>query len=986
MPAVVPLPASNRPLFGGAISVPVPTSFIDASQLREVPDHQEVFVDMNSDSSFIVELLEAEQPGEDPVAAARRHFEQLASDNEVRPEDCRILAVESLSNMMMALERPGIRATVLFGTQRIAKFNERGESAMNTVGIMMGLVQLGDVTTDVLITFNKTLQFGRESSSLLRFGDSAESGYEVSLGRFADMMRTPSKILAVPLAIGTSSGSAGGGGRAQGVVMAESLRSLSRASSVLAAALASSASPLPRSGSSPPRILPPVVARRSVGGMATMPAQTGAGAAEVLSMRREAVPAIPAQGAAAGAQGGLSLIAAGFEEDPFETSESDTDSVPVGVSAKQHTQSMQHGRALPSGHGSQRRPSKARQTATGSAAASDMGLDLEEEIEASLFGTQEHVSQDREQPLVVLESAEAAKVNIKPRKARNAQLTRIKVDGEVRQNPLLGPPDNARTGDLTTCSPLLSVAAPAAESKVIDWDLRARLAQLEQANSQLKFDLRNRDKEIKSLRKEMTAGITLAGTEDAIAETISKAGAGKDGKIIELAKKARRLTVAYEREKALNASLANQLKSESSQRKDQVTSQHKAPTNGEHDPQKDVGNHTQVKSFKEKLAQPKQMSRKLEEERMTSMNLKSELRLAQKALVQEIGEEVPIQKILRGEIGSWRGRSEQIALLKDKVRDLSRKLASRAAAPAGAGESDREGSGADGREAIQRIEQVRRVELDRLSAELEQVRQEHAESRTRCDGLAARNRTLEREVKDLKCKLARMLGKSETDDQLVRALQEQIQRAKGENEPLYERLRSLCAEQEDQIRTQAQRIDKLETEAAMLRSEIQTARTAVVAASQTAGTAVASAASNAADADAAATTIAGLTSTAAALRLEISELRALNCELAERADRAAVASAERVKQQRPAKERDVPGGRGRAGELQALQSKIEMLADENESLRLSLRLATEAKTRDLDTYKRLLEETRAMFESDIQAIVQRAEATQPALASDGKNM
>nr|KAJ3422905.1 Coiled-coil domain-containing protein 13 [Polyrhizophydium stewartii] len=696
MPAVVPLPASNRPLFGGAISVPVPTSFIDASQLREVPDHQEVFVDMNSDSSFIVELLEAEQPGEDPVAAARRHFEQLASDNEVRPEDCRILAVESLSNMMMALERPGIRATVLFGTQRIAKFNERGESAMNTVGIMMGLVQLGDVTTDVLITFNKTLQFGRESSSLLRFGDSAESGYEVSLGRFADMMR-----------------------------------------------------------------------------------------------------------------GGLSLIAAGFEEDPFETSESDTDSVPVG---------------------------------------------LEEEIEASLFGTQEHVSQDREQPLVVLESAEAAKVNIKPRKARNAQLTRIKVDGEVRQNPLL-------------------------ESKVIDWDLRARLAQLEQANSQLKFDLRNRDKEIKSLRKEMTAGITLAGTEDAIAETISKAGAGKDGKIIELAKKARRLTVAYEREKALNASLANQLKSESSQRKDQVTSQHKAPTNGEHDPQKDVGNHTQVKSFKEKLAQPKQMSRKLEEERMTSMNLKSELRLAQKALVQEIGEEVPIQKI-----GSWRGRSEQIALLKDKVRDLSRKLASRAAAPAGAGESDREGSGADGREAIQRIEQVRRVELDRLSAELEQVRQEHAESRTRCDGLAARNRTLEREVKDLKCKLARMLGKSETDDQLVRALQEQIQRAKGENEPLHEQ------------------------------------------------------------------------------------------------------PAERVKQQRPAKERDVPGGRGRAGELQALQSKIEMLADENESLRLSLRLATEAKTRDLDTYKRLLEETRAMFESDIQAIVQRAEATQPALASDGKNM
>lgn len=49
-----------RPLFGGAITTSIPSTFIDASTLREIPDNQEVFVDTDTDQSIIIELLQME--------------------------------------------------------------------------------------------------------------------------------------------------------------------------------------------------------------------------------------------------------------------------------------------------------------------------------------------------------------------------------------------------------------------------------------------------------------------------------------------------------------------------------------------------------------------------------------------------------------------------------------------------------------------------------------------------------------------------------------------------------------------------------------------------------------------------------------------------------------------------------------------------------------------------------------------------------------
>ncbi|KAE8732956.1 Mog1/PsbP/DUF1795-like photosystem II reaction center PsbP family protein isoform 2 [Hibiscus syriacus] len=49
---------SERPLFGGAISTSFPLRFQDVINVRQVPDHQEVFVHPARDESLIFELLD----------------------------------------------------------------------------------------------------------------------------------------------------------------------------------------------------------------------------------------------------------------------------------------------------------------------------------------------------------------------------------------------------------------------------------------------------------------------------------------------------------------------------------------------------------------------------------------------------------------------------------------------------------------------------------------------------------------------------------------------------------------------------------------------------------------------------------------------------------------------------------------------------------------------------------------------------------------
>ena len=70
----------NIELFGGALSASVPASFADVSDIRQVPDHQEVWLDRNGFTSIVFEILErVEKPD---VEALKYHLQDIVEEDE----------------------------------------------------------------------------------------------------------------------------------------------------------------------------------------------------------------------------------------------------------------------------------------------------------------------------------------------------------------------------------------------------------------------------------------------------------------------------------------------------------------------------------------------------------------------------------------------------------------------------------------------------------------------------------------------------------------------------------------------------------------------------------------------------------------------------------------------------------------------------------------------------------------------------------------
>jgi hypothetical protein len=108
-------------LFGGAIEALIPAHFQDASQFRQIPDNQEVFVAGDSDDSVIIELLEP--------ASMDDHIQEVLDLNEAQ-------SAEFLE-----------RSDIVIAKLNCAKFNQR-----SAVTISMGRKHSHDC--DILVTMN----------------------------------------------------------------------------------------------------------------------------------------------------------------------------------------------------------------------------------------------------------------------------------------------------------------------------------------------------------------------------------------------------------------------------------------------------------------------------------------------------------------------------------------------------------------------------------------------------------------------------------------------------------------------------------------------------------------------------------------------------------------------------------------------------------------------------------------------------------------
>ncbi|XP_029413429.1 ran guanine nucleotide release factor isoform X2 [Nannospalax galili] len=135
-------PTRDCPLFGGAFSAILPPGAIDVSDLRPVPDNQEVFCHPVTDQSLIVELLElqAHVRGE---AAARYHFEDVGGVQGARA--VQVESVQPLSLENLAMRGCCQDAWFLSGKQQVAK----------NVMLHQALLRLPQYQTDLLLTFNQ---------------------------------------------------------------------------------------------------------------------------------------------------------------------------------------------------------------------------------------------------------------------------------------------------------------------------------------------------------------------------------------------------------------------------------------------------------------------------------------------------------------------------------------------------------------------------------------------------------------------------------------------------------------------------------------------------------------------------------------------------------------------------------------------------------------------------------------------------------------
>lgn len=147
-------------LYGGACRIDIPDRFIDVSNLRQVPDHQEVFVcGTRTDQSIIVEIVELSSTVPDDQIASF-HLEELASANQSTVSTI-IHPQETISDEVMPQFASRFKAFCV-GQQQVAKFHE---TARNVVNVYLFALRLRDHDAEVLITFNDPTFIDPQSSA-----------------------------------------------------------------------------------------------------------------------------------------------------------------------------------------------------------------------------------------------------------------------------------------------------------------------------------------------------------------------------------------------------------------------------------------------------------------------------------------------------------------------------------------------------------------------------------------------------------------------------------------------------------------------------------------------------------------------------------------------------------------------------------------------------------------------------------------------------
>nr|XP_037860022.1 coiled-coil domain-containing protein 13 isoform X2 [Chlorocebus sabaeus] len=317
--------------------------------------------------------------------------------------------------------------------------------------------------------------------------------------------------------------------------------------------------------------------------------------------------------------------------------------------------------------------------------------------------------------------------------------------------------------------------------------LRNELRETVDENGRLYKLLKERDFEIKHLKKKIEEDrFAFTGTAGVAGDVVAT-------KIVELSKKNRLLMAESEGAKTRVKQLTNRIQ--------ELEREPETP---------------EVKALQDRLAAT---NLKMSDLRNQIQSVKQELRMAQKVLASEVGEDVNVQQLLSSP-GTWRGRAQQILVLQSKVRELEKQLGQSRSQSVGTG-SDELSVYPDPRKLsaqeknllrIRSLEREKQEGLEKLASERDGLQRELEELKKKFEGMRSRNKLLSSEVKTLKNQMGTLVEKGRHDDELIDALMDQLKQ-------LQEILGSLSLQEEktrvsqyhldQQLNSEAQRSNSL---------------------------------------------------------------------------------------------------------------------------------------------------------------------------------
>ncbi|GFR94755.1 coiled-coil domain-containing protein 13 [Elysia marginata] len=306
--------------------------------------------------------------------------------------------------------------------------------------------------------------------------------------------------------------------------------------------------------------------------------------------------------------------------------------------------------------------------------------------------------------------------------------------------------------------------------------LNDQIREMKDENGRLYKLLSERDFEIRQLKKksEETKAANPLLNEAVTNETAAT-------KIIELSRKVRELTAEKESER--NKCRQLQKKIHDLQAQSQAASMSEPPSNmgsmislrsqvsDNRNSEDSAG--VDVKALQDRL---KQTEARCTDFRNQCQSLRQELKVANKVLSQEIGENVNIQSLLN-ETSNWRGRAQQIIALQQKVDELKVQLdSSEVGSVSGQpekGSSGRRRQEERYRDELKRLERERKEAQESTVAKLKGLEEENKGLRDKIDAAKVRNKVLSNDIKQQKAQVETLLKKSRNDDEFIDALMKQ---------------------------------------------------------------------------------------------------------------------------------------------------------------------------------------------------------------------